>query len=378
MKIVIDARMYGLEHAGIGRYVINLIDQIEKVDKENDYFILLRKKYYSKLKFKNRRFKKILADEPHYSFAEQIILPIRLIKLKPDLVHFPHFNKPIFWQGRFILTIHDLIKHESKGAKTTTRWQPLYWLKYLAYKLVTRLAIRRAVKIIVPSKWWQTQLVKKYNLSRGKIVVIYEGVSKAFLKPKAEGQKKDRLFKKYDLKKPFFIYTGSLYPHKNVAMLVEAIKRLRLQLVVVCSRSVFYQRFIGEVKKIKAEKWVNFAGFVPDEELIVLYQEAEAFVLPSLLEGFGLIGLEAMAAGCPVIASKIPVLKEIYGPAALYFDPKSTDELVEKIRILVKNPKLKEKLKKLGFFQVRKYSWQKMAQETLIAYEDCLGLRPGE
>ena len=96
MRIVIDARMYGLEHAGIGRYISCLIDEIAQLDKKNDYFILLRKKYYQKLHLKNNRFKKILVNYPHYSFREQLLLPLQLIKLRPDLVHFPHFNVPIF------------------------------------------------------------------------------------------------------------------------------------------------------------------------------------------------------------------------------------------------------------------------------------------
>ena len=94
MKIVVDGRMYGLEHAGIGRYVLNLIHHLEKIDRKNHYFVLLKDKYYRQLEFKNPRFKKIRANYPHYSLAEQIILPLRLFSLRPDLVHFPHFNLP--------------------------------------------------------------------------------------------------------------------------------------------------------------------------------------------------------------------------------------------------------------------------------------------
>ncbi len=117
---------------------------------------------------------------------------------------------------------------------------------------------------------------------------------------------------------------------------------------------------------------MNFVGFVPDEELMILYQEAEAFVLPSLLEGFGLIGLEAMAVGCPVLASDIPVLKEIYGEAALYFDPKNVNDIAKKIKQIIDDQKLREKLKKLGRGQVKKYSWQKTAQETIKVYQEVL------
>ncbi len=374
MKILIDARMYGLEHAGIGRYVMNLVNQIEKLDKNNDYLILLRKKYFRALRFKNKRFKKILADYSHYSFKEQIFLPLQLIKLKPDLAHFPHFNVPIFWWGKQVVTIHDLIKHQSKGSETTTRWRPFYWLKYWVYKLVMAIAIKRAAKIVVPSQWWKSELISRYKLSQGKVVAIYEGVGESFWKPNMSPREANGILEKYDIQEPFLIYTGSLYPHKNVERLVRAAKRLRLVLVVVCARSIFYQRFMRKVAHLEAEKFVNFAGFIPDNELAALYQKAEAFVLPSLLEGFGLIGLEAMATGCPVLASAIPVLKEVYGEAALYFDPTDIEDLVKKIKKVIQKKKLRERLKKQGLKQVKKYSWQKMAKQTLGVYESCFSL----
>ena len=164
MRIVIDARMYGLEHAGIGRYVMNLVEQIEKLDKKNQYYLLLRNKYFYSLKLKNKNFKKILADYPHYSFQEQILLPIKLFKIKPNLTHFPHFNVPILWWGKQVITIHDLIKHESKGLETTTRWKPLYWFKYLNYQFLAWLVIKRANKIIVPSNFWKKDLVQNKKI----------------------------------------------------------------------------------------------------------------------------------------------------------------------------------------------------------------------
>ncbi len=372
LKIVIDARMYGLEHAGSGRYILNLIKQIEKIDKKNNYFILLRKKYYRKMKFKNKRFKKILVDIPHYSFKEQLFLPGVLRKLKPDLVHFPQFNVPIFWQGKYVITIHDLIKHQSRGMRTTTKQAPLYWFKYLAYQVNIFSAVKRAQKIIIPSRWWKKELMKIYHLKPEKIMVTYEGAGE-FLNKKPSISSAAAL-KKYGISKPFIIYTGSLYPHKNVLRLVEAIIRLneegkRLFLVIACARSVFLKRFKKEIEKIKGLDFVVLAGFVPDEELIALYQEAEAFVTPSLLEGFGLPGLEAMAAGLPVISSNVSCLPEIYGQAAVYFDPLDVNDIVKKIEDLVGNEKKRQILIQKGFEQVKKYSWKEMAKQTLKVYE---------
>jgi len=372
MRIVIDARMYGLEHAGIGRYVLNLVKELEKKDKKNDYYLLLRKNYYQKLSFKNKKFKKILADIPHYSVKEQLLLPKIIKKIKPDLVHFPHFNVPLFYQGKYIVTIHDLIKHQSKGKETTTRLPFLYWPKYVLYRLIIFLAIKRARRIITPSQYWQKELIKRYQVKPEKITVTYEGADE-FLKQKT---KKDNqtVLKEYNITKPFVIYTGNLYPHKNVLRLVKAIalfnqtKKEKLTLVIACSRDLFLERFEKEMEKIKGEIQVILAGFVPTEELISLYQESEAFVTPSLLEGFGLPGLEAMASGTPVIASNASCLPEIYSDAALYFDPLNIKDMAEKIKAVINHPRKRQELIKKGKEQVKKYSWEKMAKETLKVY----------
>jgi glycosyltransferase involved in cell wall biosynthesis len=389
MKIVIDARMYGLEHAGIGRYLVNLIGKIEKISKENEFIILLRKKYFHDLRFNNKRFKKILADYPHYSLKEQFFLSLQLIKLRPDLVHFPHFNVPLFYCGKYVVTIHDLIKHESRGMATTTRFSLFYWLKYVVYLSVVWIAVKRAVKIITPSKFWQEELVKRYNLPKNKIVVTYEGVDES-LKFEAQSSKSvhgesvqdesERILEGYKIKKPFVVYTGSLYPHKNVERLVMALKRLNdlnhlnISLVVVCARNIFYERFKKKIEQMKAEKFVNLAGFVPDEELSAIYKEAEAFVFPSLWEGFGLPGLEAMALGLPVVAAKASCLPEVYEEAALYFNPLDIDDMAEKILMVIRDKERREMLIKKGFEQVKKYSWEKMARETLEVYKRGLSL----
>ncbi len=371
MKIVIDARLYGLENAGIGRYLINLINQIEKIDKQNHYCLLLRKKYFKELKLKSKNWQKVLADYPHYSFKEQFFLIIQLIKLKPDLVHFPHFNVPLFYYGKYIVTIHDLIKHESRGMATTTRSPWLYWLNHQLYLCLVNRAVKKSVKIITPSNFWKEELIKRYHLPAKKIIVTYEGVDEN-LKIETSKLKRQNILAKYKIKKPFLIYTGSLYPHKNIERLAEAVGKINqnLKLVIVCARNVFYQRFLIKIKKMGISKSINLVGFVPDNKLATIYKEAEAFVFPSLWEGFGLPGLEAMALGLPVLAARASCLPEIYGEAALYFDPYNSDDLAEKIKRIREDKKLREGLIQKGWTQVKKYSWQKMARETLGVYNN--------
>lgn len=350
MKIGIDCRMSGIKHAGIGRYVENLVNELKILDKQNQYV------------FFNR------TDIPHYSLKEQLCLPFLLYRERLNLMHFPHFNVPILYFGKYVLTVHDLIKHISKGVETTTKSPWLYWLKYLGYKVVFWFAVKKAVKILVPSQFVKNELVKEYHLNSEKVVVTYEGVDNKITNPKSQIPNKLQILNKYEITKPYLLYVGSVYPHKNIERLIEAIKALEINLVIACSRGVFWERLRKKVQENRVENFVNLAGFVPDEELSVLYREAEAFVFPTLSEGFGLPGLEAMANRCPVICSDIPVLREVYGEAAEYFDPLVPEDMAEKIKRVTDHEDKKNQMVEKGFEQLKKYSWRKMASETLAVY----------
>ncbi len=372
MKIGIDCRIYGSKHTGIGRYVQNLVENLLEIDKHNEYVLFVNKDFQSQ--FLALKVKIVPVDIPHYSLKEQIILPRIIKKEKLDLVHFPHFNVPMFYSGKYVVTIHDLIKHFSKGPSTTTRKRSVYWLKYLGYKIVFKQTIKRADKIITPSNFVKNEIINEYKIDPEKISVTYEGVD---TKLKAQNSK----FKtQYEIKKPYLLYVGSVYPHKNIERLIKAVKLINKEhissnkppvtLVIVCARNVFRDRLNNYIEQNKASDFVSFTGYVADDELAFLYQEAEAFVFPTLSEGFGLPGLEAMAVSCPVLCSDILVLREIYGNAVIYFNPLDSTDIAEKIKEFLSDEKGRGKLKLLGSELVKKYSWQKMANETLKVYKE--------
>ncbi len=378
-KIAIDARMYGLKHAGIGRYIKNLIKQIKNKQTNNiDFWLIVKSEEFLKIKKElGNKFFYIKTNIDHYSIKEQLFFPFFLAKEKFDLVHFPHFNVPIFYFSKYVVTIHDLIKHESKGLATTTKNPFIYWFKYLNYHLIFYLAVKRAEKIIVPSKWVKKKLIKKYpSLVTEKISVIYEGVEEKFNEIKSKTISK-RVLKKYNLKKPYLLYVGSVYPHKNLERLILGLKKANqfstnekmINLIIVCARDVFLQRLKKTIKNYKAENFVKCLGFVNDEDLKILYYESLSFITPSLMEGFGLPGLEAMAAGCPVLSSKQSSLPEIYDKAALYFNPLDIDDIAEKIRTIHSSNELRRKLIKTGKQRVKNFSWQKTKDETFQIYK---------
>lgn len=373
MKILLDARLYGPENTGLGRYVMNLVENLAKIDRRNSYSILLRKKYFDRLNFPSR-WKKVLADFRHYSLAEQITLPKIISEIKPDVVHFPHFNVPISFSGKFVVTIHDILMHKQKGLEATTLNPVSYFVKRLGYKLVFGHAVKRAAKVIVPSSFVKKEVGDYYKLDKDKLVVTYEGFDEKFL-PTDSGAKDLR---KFSLVAPYFVYAGNAYPHKNLKRLIEAVvllnqkKDKKVTLVIVSARNVFVSRLEKLVKKMNAGSFIKLLGFVSDSELGALYKNSVAFIFPSLSEGFGLPGLEAMSVGTLVLASEIPVLKEVYKGHAVYFNPydyTSMEKVMEDA--LSMEPSARKEIVEEAREFAKRYSWDKMARETIKVYESC-------
>lgn len=174
MNIVIDARLYGPKDTGIGRYTQKLVESLVKIDTRNKYFILLRKPDYETLNFP-KNWTKVLADFKHYTFEEQFKMHSLLMKLNADLVHFPHFNIPILYFGKYIVTIHDLIMHKFTDGTATTRKFPVYQIWRLGYHIAFAKAVYGSKKIIVPSNAVKNEIVGFYKINKKKVEVTYEG-----------------------------------------------------------------------------------------------------------------------------------------------------------------------------------------------------------
>jgi glycosyltransferase involved in cell wall biosynthesis len=389
MKILLDARFYGLEHAGLGRYTMNLVEELAQLDKKNDYVILLRQKYFDELKLP-KNWKKVKVNAKHYTIREQANLPLTIRKYKPDLVHFLHSNIPIFYRGKFIVTIHDMTMY-NQGIDATTLPLPLYLAKRIPFKMVYRKAVYESQTIITPSQAVKDELIERFKISEKKVVVTYEGIQE---NQESRIKNHAKTLETYKLKdKKIFLYVGNLYPHKNVRRAIEAITLLNQELriknkgkrqiadqarnddtvyfVIVSGRGAFRHRVERQIEKLEAKEYVKILNFVSDEELTILYRNSLAFVFPSLSEGFGLPGLEALQSGTLLLASDIPVFKEIYKDRAIYFDPKDSNSIVKSMKRIVqlntieKESKIKESQK-----FIKNYSWNKMAKETLKVYSN--------
>lgn len=370
MKIVIDARMWN--ESGIGRYLRNLIDQLQKLDHQNKYFILLLVKDFNTLNFKNN-FKKIRADFRWYTLAEQTKLPEILNKLDPDLVHFPHFNVPIFYKGKYVVTIHDLIHQHFNFQRASTHGYLTYKLKQFGYKKVFGTAIKKSAKILTPSSFVKSQLINEWQVDKDKIVVTTEGVDDIIsaIAKKINQDRVDQIMKRFNIDTPYLFYVGAAHPHKNIKGLINAFLILRrdyqyLKLVLSGMDNYFWQR----VKNEYQHKDIVYTGQVSDDELVALYKNAEVFVMPSFEEGFGIPILEAMALGCPVVSSNSGSLPEVGGEAAVYFNPLDTADMSSKITHVLKSKKLRKELIEKGKKRVEDFSWRKLAEQTLEVYQN--------
>lgn len=367
MRILIDARLFGLEHTGIGRYVEELVKGVAATKSPHHFCVLTRPTHHHDIPA-SPNISVCVADIAHYTLKEQMFLPRLIAREKVDLVHFPHFNVPLLYSGPFVVTIHDLLWHNVLGFRVTTLDPLSYTLKYLGYRAVVRHGISQARKILVPSQWVKRELLKRFSLASKKIVVTYEGVSDIFHHPKETST--------VLVPKPYIVYAGSLYPHKNVAIVLAALKELnkslkpQVTLVLVSSRSIFTSQMMAKAKTLGLQAWVKHLGFLPDEALRQLYHESLAVVQPSTSEGFGLTGLEAMAAGAPVVAAAATSLPEVYGDAALFFNPNEASDLAQKLTLLLKSPEVSERFRLQGKKQAEKYTWKKMVQDTMRVYEE--------
>jgi glycosyltransferase involved in cell wall biosynthesis len=254
-----------------------------------------------------------------------------------------------------------------QGIDATTLPLPLYLLKRLPFKLIFRKAVYESQKIIVPSLAVKHEVVAHFKIPEEKVVVTYEGVS---INSKLQIQNSNILEKHKITPHKYFLYVGNAYPHKNIKRAIEAIVLLNkeakeiIHFVIVSGRGVFRERLMKTIKELHANDYIKVLDFIEDNELLVLYKNSLGFVFPSLSEGFGLPGLEALQGGTQLLASDISVFKEIYNDKAFYFDPKNIYSIKETMQKVLKGDKKKD-----ASVLLKEYSWEKMAKETLHLYK---------
>lgn len=373
MRIGIDARFYGSIGKGLGRYTEKLITHLENIDSENQYVVFLRRENFDEYVPSQKNFQKILADYSWYGWGEQLFFPLLLSRHRLDLVHFPHFNVPVFYRKRFIVTVHDLILLRFPTVQNTTLGWVGYAFKYALYRLVISLAIRRAEAVLTVSTFTKEDIIAHYPNASDKVFITREAADEeCFYVYESECF---RILKSHHLMDPssygrirkYFLYVGNAYPHKNLESIIALSVAFPEHIFVLVGKEDFFYRRLRLT--IRDTRNIFFVGFVSDRDLSVLYRNAVAYLFPSRYEGFGLPGLEAMQYGLPVIASNQGSLPEIYGESALFFDPDREDDFKKTVQSFLKcSPEDRLLLKKKGFARAGAFHWRVMAEETLAVY----------
>lgn len=345
-RIAIDARM--VNKSGIGTCIQHWL-------KDVGYDIALGDP--KELELYNNVPKHIPFISSIYGYKEQLKFPYHaLYREKPDILHVPHCNIPLFYRGKMLVTIHDLTH------LIYPEFLP-FKLVHLYFKFIFWFVSKRANKIITVSESTKRDLLRFYKMDESKITVVPLGVGKEFVK-KAPSEI-DYLYEKYNIPrdKKILLYVGNLLPHKNLNKLLEGFAQMQGK--ENCRLVLVGKAFDGRTqetreKELGIESLTIHAGMVSQEDLVSFYNLADLFVLPSLYEGFGLPVLEALACGTPVVCSNTSSLPEVGGNVAKYFDPNSTESIARALENAIDD---KGKYDTEIQEWVSQFTWEKCAEK---------------
>lgn len=366
MVIGFDAsRAFAGERTGTENYSYQLLKALAKIDKKNKYIVYLRsegptlQEWPGNFSFKVLNFPRLWT---------QLGLAIQTFKDPLDMLFVPAHTIPLIKKPglKTVVTVHDL---GSEYLPSTHQFKQRFYLGFMQkYQLNT------ATKIIAVSKATKKDLVKKIGIEEDKISVIYEGYDKEKFKVLPAGRHGQN--SKFKINQRYFLFVGTVQPRKNLERLITAFavflsltpRNDEVDLVIAGSKGWLSDEIYKLPKKLGIEDKVKFLGYVPDKDLPALYSRAIALTYPSLFEGFGLPILEAQASGCPVLTSNISSMPEVAGKTAVFVDPYSIDDIVEGMR-KVQSAKFKVQIVKAGFENIKRFSWEKCAKETLEVLE---------
>lgn len=364
-QILFNALHYTKNGAGISRYTQELLRQFQMQEYPID--ILLRKEWEDEWNRQGYYF----ATQKIKNSTERIIEEqyCQLGKYKQyELIHFPDYASPIFYKGKKIVTIHDMAMHTMRSKYTK--------MQNLTKNILLRDTIKKADRFICDSYFAKEELLKYYPQVEDRIKVIHLGIQ--FPEYLFSQVQEDEIIEKMGIPREYILYVGTIAPHKNIEQLIVAYRKLKLlgckhKLVIAGKRGWMEEKIMQRAREEGIEEDVIFTGFASEDALEVLYRRATFFVSVSLYEGFGFPPLEAMGRGCPVLVSDIGAFRETCEDHVLYCDPNDVEDIARQMERLLGDNELRSELIRRGLEQVKKFNWEKTAQETYQLYEEVLG-----
>ncbi|MCR4324903.1 MAG: glycosyltransferase family 4 protein [Candidatus Curtissbacteria bacterium] len=361
MLIGVDANEANVKNrVGSGTHAFELLKQFaELATSKHQFEIFLKEKPLEDLPKENQNFKyKVFGPKKLWT---QFALPLRLLGNKPDVFFSMTHYGPRFSRVPNVVTIYDLsYLHYPELFNKDDLYQLKSWSKY---------SIEGAKHIIAISQSTKDDIIKNYGVSPSKISVTYMGYDQKLFKPQNKS-KIDNIKKKYKIGGDYIIFVGTLQPRKNIERLIEAFAEVNskipdVELMIAGKKGWLFEPIFEKVKKLNLEKEIIFTDYVPDDDLPPLIAGAKVYILPSLWEGFGIPVIEAQACGVPVSVSETSSLPEVVDKSGFTFDPEKVPEITSSLLVLLTDDKLRSMLIEKGFKNVKRFSWEKCAKETL-------------
>lgn len=391
MRIGVDACCWSNKR-GFGRFTRELLDAILAIDESNEYLFFVDsqasdldniparvKTIVAKTEFSQV---KAAAADGRRSVSDLWAMSREVFKHKIDVFFFPAVYSyfPIFNRAKIVLTLHDVIADHHPELIFPNTKSKIFW------KLKQKVAIRQADLVATVSEYSKREIIDYFGLPESKLRIISEAARPVFRVVPTNNGFCDALAK-YQLssEEPFLLYVGGISPHKNLNTLINAFKRivdaktsepLKLVLVGDYKDDPFFSAYPAlqaQVGELGLRDRVVFTGFVPDEELVYLYNAAALLVFPSLEEGFGLPAIEAMACGTPVAASRAGSLPEVLGSAGRFFDPASSEEMADVIANVLFDEAERHRMKTDGLARSEQFKWKRAAEDTLSIFDELGG-----
>ncbi|MBF0522064.1 MAG: glycosyltransferase family 4 protein [Candidatus Omnitrophica bacterium] len=365
MKIGIHCRsIVNRNYTGIGRYTWNLFQHLAKIDSENRYLLYVpRALFHLRRRTPKVNAKNFFVKVDHFKAGVEKTLG------KIDVYHSPSPDDISVNGAKMVVTVHDLIYKTFPQGHTDTACAETD--RKIAF------SVKNARKIICCSQNTIADLKKYFSVEEGKIELIYQGIDHQMfyqLSP-SEKPRAKALLRLKGIQDPFILFVGTIEPRKNLKNLLVAFSKLKDQglfkgkLVAAGMKGWLSEDIANIIKKYQLETEVLFPGFVTDEELRALYNEAEVFVFPSFYEGFGFPIIEAFSCGAPVVTSQISSCPEVAQDAAALVDPYNPDDLYAKIVRVLNDRVYREELSQKGFKRAQDFNFEKTARETLKIYQ---------
>jgi glycosyltransferase involved in cell wall biosynthesis len=376
--IWVDGLFLTRHFAGTGknRYLANLLLEMEKLTRVRETptirILLPSKEEIARSGLPGRRGFELVKCSPmrfRRVWRRGGSVPAASLFLRNDTLFLPEPSLILTKPKSLAVTIHDVY--------VLLRPQEFRSARGLLERLATSSALRHADLILTVSEHSKEDICRFFRVPEEKIVVAHLGLdSNRFRAAPVAPREREEVLKRYDIVEPYLLYVGAIEQKKNLARLANAYdlmrrrhKNFRLQLVLCGRPGQGYQELLKLFRRPDLPGLVTLTGFVPDDDLAVIYRGAFGFCMPSLYEGFGLPLLEALASGIPSMSSNTSSLPEIGGDAAIYFNPLSEEEMAAALERLVGDSELRETLSGRGVERAKSFTWESCARTTLTALE---------